>query len=83
MTPTLHRYILPVEVTGVHRHSRTVSGHRTKEGFTAVTNIDLGWHVHIDMAGEELTFACGPDRPPFHEGETVDLVLEKRTGSAA
>jgi hypothetical protein len=73
---TLHRYRMPVTVSGVHRHARTVS-RRNRAGAVEITQIDLGWYVHIELDDETLMFACGTDRPPFREGESISLVLER------
>ena len=76
--PTLHRYTMQIEVSGIHRHTRTVTGSRNAQGFASVTTIDEGWYIHFDFGGNEVFVGVGNERPPLAVGDVMDLALEVR-----
>lgn len=64
-------------VVGVHEHLRTISGRKDSLGQAVLSQVSLGWFIHLDLDEGGISFLYGPDRPPIEKGDIIKLTLEK------
>lgn len=76
MTAPPHlRLVTHATVSGVHEHTRTISGRRNPiSGEVTMEHISLGWFIHF----EELDFSLcwGTERPAIREGSRMRITFE-------
>jgi hypothetical protein len=65
-------------VTGIHEHTRTISGRRDPvSGAVTMDSISLGYFMHIDMAGG-IAIQLGPTPPEdLKVGDEVIVSIRK------